>query len=256
MVRISRVSPDAATTAARELQVSRWLTDHGVRTVRAMEGLDQPVPVAGRTVTFWEELPPHRYGSYPQIAFALRRLHTLPPPTDFELPPLAPFIRLVQRIDEATTLKPDDRAWLRQRLAELEARYAEGVPPGLPVGVVHGDASAGNIVATDDGQVIVLDLERLSIGPPEWDLTAAAIDYTTFGELTAEGYRDFCRRYGADVMTWDGFELFRDMSEFRITCWMAQRAAEHPEAQAEAELRVACLRGRRGTRPWGWRAVL
>ncbi|PRY31701.1 phosphotransferase family enzyme [Umezawaea tangerina] len=45
---------------------------------------------------------------------------------------------------------------------------------------MHGDAWVGNVVATDDGQVVVLDLERCSVGPPEWDLVSTAIKYTSF----------------------------------------------------------------------------
>lgn len=256
VVRITRHGPEAAATAAKEVLAATWLAEHGISTIRPIAGIAQPVEASGRVMTFWEELPPHRYGTYPQIAAALQRLHALPLPTAPPLEPLAPHLRLAERIEGARTLTADDRAWLHGRLDELENTYDAGLPPGLGDRVVHGDASAGNIVATDDGQVVVLDLERLSVGPPEWDLTNTAIDYTTFGDLGEAGYHDFCDLYGVDVMTWPGFTLLRDMAEFRITCWMAQRATEHPDAQGEAELRVACLRGKHGPRPWPWTGVL
>jgi hypothetical protein len=50
--------------------------------------------------------------------------------------------------------------------------------------------------------------------------------------------------------TCDG--LLRDIRELRMALYRVQRAAEHPEDQVEAELRVACLRGRHGPRPWAW----
>lgn len=256
VVRITRHGPGALATASKEVRVARWLAAHGVSTIRALDDFPQPVEAMGRVITFWDELPPHHYGSYPQIAEALRQLHGLPAPADPPLEPLAPFLRLADRIDGALTLRAEDRAWMHARLEELQAAYERGLPPGLGNGVVHGDASAGNIVGTGDGQVVVLDLERLSIGPPEWDLTATAIDYTTFGDLDEAGYREFCQLYGYDVMTWPGFPLLRDMAEFRITCWMAQRAVEHPDAQGEAKLRVACLQGKHGPRPWAWKGVL
>jgi hypothetical protein len=37
-----------------------------------------------------------------------------------------------------------------------------------------------------------------------------------------------------------------------MTCYLGQHAAEHSTARAEAQLRVACLRGRHGPRPWNW----
>jgi aminoglycoside phosphotransferase (APT) family kinase protein len=255
VVRVARRAPAALATATKEVRVSQWLATHQVSAVRALEGAQQPVEAEGRIVTFWHELPPHRYGSYPEIAQSLRRLHALPVPTDFRLEPLAPFTQLDERVTAATTLSRDDRDWLQDKLATLGQRYNHALPPGLPHSVVHGDASAGNVVATTDGQVFLLDLERISIGPPEWDLVATAIDHTTFGILSEEGYKEFCQHYGADVMEWEGFELLRDVRELRISCWMAQLATENPQAQADAELRVACLRGKHGPRPWPWRPV-
>lgn len=255
VVRVARPGPAALATATKEVRVSRWLAAHQVSAVRSLEGHQQPVDVGGRIVTFWEELPSHRYGSYPEIARALRQLHALPVPADLALEPLAPFTQLARRITAATTLSPDDRDWLQEQLTDLKQRYAHAIPPGLPFCVVHGDASAGNVVATDEGQVFLLDLERFSVGPPEWDLVATAIDHTTFGMLSAEGYKEFCQHYGTDVTEWDGYELLRDARELRITCWMAQLATENPQAQEQAALRVACLRGKHGPRPWPWKPV-
>jgi aminoglycoside phosphotransferase (APT) family kinase protein len=254
VVRLARPGPAAWSTATKEVRVSGWLAAHGVPAVQALEGFEQPVDVAGRIVTFWEELPPHRYGRYPEIARALRQLHALPVPDELELEPLAPFTQLATRITAATALSTDDRDWLAGQLADLKERYTH-LPRGLPPAVVHGDASAGNVVATDDGQVFLLDLERFSVGPPEWDLVATAIDHTTFGILSEDGYREFCEEYGSEVTQWEGFELLRDARELRISCWMAQLATEHPEAQEQAALRVACLRGKHGPRPWPWKPI-
>jgi len=249
VARIARPGQDAAAT--REVRLAGWLAGHGVPAVRAVADVEQPVLVQGRAVTFWCELPPHQQGTPAQVAEALRRLHELPVPIGFTLAPLAPFVRLADRIEAATTLSDTDRTWLHRHLTDLKARYAE-LPAGRPHRVLHGDAWVGNVAATADGQVIWLDLERCSIGPPEWDLINTTLRYTSFAWITAEEYRDFCRRYGYDVTTWPGFDLLRDIRELRMTCYTAQRAAEDPSARAEAVLRVACLRGDHGPRPWSW----
>jgi aminoglycoside phosphotransferase (APT) family kinase protein len=249
VVRIAR--PGQLAAATREVQIARWLAERDVPAVQAVEGIDQPVPVDGRAVTFWRELPPHQHGTPAQVAEALRRLHNLSVPTGFTLAPLAPFVRLADRIEAATSLADDDRTWLHRHLIDLQHRYAE-LPGGRPHCVVHGDAWVGNVAATDDGQVFWLDLERCSIGPPEWDLINTTLRYTSFAWITADTYREFCRRYGYDVTTWPGFSVLRDIRELRMTCYTAQRAAEDPAARAEAELRVRCLRGDHGPRPWSW----
>jgi aminoglycoside phosphotransferase len=247
VVRIARSGQVDA--ARKEVAVSRWMASVGINAIEALEEIEQPVVLDGIPVTFWRELPEHRHGSFSEVAAALRQLHAAPIPTAFELPPLAPFVRLPERIDGASTLSEDDRAWLRRRLDDLQQAYAE-LPPGLPTSVIHGDAWAGNVVVTEEGDAVFLDLERCSVGSPEWDLVSTAVRYSTFGTMSAAQYDAFAHAYDHDVMEWPGFETLRDIRELRVTCYAAQRANENEEFCSEAALRVASLRGLRGSRPW------
>jgi Ser/Thr protein kinase RdoA (MazF antagonist) len=252
VVRISR--PGQQEAARREVAVSRWLHASGVPAVTALEDIAQPLDIDGQSVTFWYELPAHREGTPIEVAVVLKRLHALPVPADVPLGPLRPFVRLKERIAGAVTLSAGDRAWLAARLAHLDERWA-AVAPGLPTCVIHGDAWSGNVVVTADGRIVLLDLERCSIGPPQWDLVSTATKYVTSRLIDESAYRQFCETYESDVMTWAGFELLRDIRELRVTCYVAQLAVEHDHLAREARLRVDCLRGRHGPRPWPWTAV-
>ncbi len=249
---IARVSrPGQQYAARREVAVSRWLNASGIPAVAALAHIPQPVEIAGRSVTFWEDLPAHRQGTPVEVAGVLKRLHALPVPDDVPLGALDPFVRLADRIDGAVTILDDDRAWLHARLAALQRRWA-GLIPGLPACVVHGDAWAGNVVATSNRTMILLDLERCSIGPREWDLVSTAVKYVSFGLIDQGEYQQFCDAYSADVTAWGGFAVLRDIRELRMTCYMAQQAATHPRAGQETRLRIDSLRGRKGPRPWLW----
>jgi hypothetical protein len=104
--------------------------------------------------------------------------------------------------------------------------------------------------------VIFLDLERVAVGPPEWDLVHTAIKHHSFGWISANEYGSFCLAYGYDVTTSPGYPLLRDIREFRMTCMAAQLAAENDALTAQAAWRLSCIRGDRGPRPWsGWQAV-
>lgn len=249
VARITR--PGQHRVAEREVHVARWLIDHGVPAVRPVDGVIQPVVVDGRAVTFWDELPDHRIGTAVEVAAALRHLHSLPPPAEFVLEPLDPFIRVEERIDAATVLTAPDRAWLHTRLAELKHRYSTNFRTGLPRCVVHGDASDTNIAVTDEGTIVLVDLERCTVGPPEWDLTSMAVELG-YQWITPDTYRAFCARYGYDVTTWEGYPLLRDIRELRMTSWLAQQATEDPHYWTEAAYRLECLQGERGQRPWKW----
>jgi hypothetical protein len=252
VARIARVGQQSV--ARREIAVSHWLNAAGISAVAAWGDLDQPVDVSGRSVTFWDELPPHAPGSLPQVAAVLRRLHAIPIPETVPLGTLDPFVRLRERIGQAATLTGENRAWLADRLAALERDWA-ALSGTMPTCVVHGDAWTGNVAATHDGRVILLDLERCSLGPPEWDLVSTAVKYVTFGQVTRADYQQFCDDYGQDVTNWADFHVLRDIRELRVTCYAAQQAAEQPRLADEAGLRVSCLQGRHGPRPWPWAPI-
>ncbi|MCA1194904.1 phosphotransferase enzyme family protein [Saccharopolyspora sp. 6V] len=252
VARISR--PGQVSAAAKELRVTRWLAGTQVPAVRPWGEQDAPVVVGERAVTFWHELPPHEQGSTTDVAGLLRELHSLDLPDGMDLPELAPFVRVAERIDGATWLDPQDRDWLRKRLAELQDTYQE-LPAGIPWRLVHGDAWRGN-VATTAGGPILMDFERCAYGPPEWDLVSTAVAHVTTGWLTTEQWTDYCRTYGYDVTTWDGFEVLRDIRELRMTTTAAQIAERDPDRRGQCIHRLACLQGHRGSRPWeSWSAV-
>ncbi|RMI46703.1 phosphotransferase family protein [Streptomyces triticirhizae] len=249
VVRIARAGQDAA--AAREVAVTRWLAEHHVPAVRPLP-IEQPVQVDGRCATLWEELPPHRAGTGAELAKLLKDLHQLPHPArDLGLRPLDPFVRLEARISAASALTDDERRWLLEHLASLREQWAT-LPPGMDLCVLHGDAWYGNVAVTENGTAYLLDFERTAIGPPEWDLTATAVDHETLDALSQDQYRDFRTAYGHDVMTWPGYPTLRGIRELRKVTFAFQLANQRPSALERARHRLACIQGQRGPRPWTW----
>ncbi len=251
VIRVARA--DQIEAARREVEIAEWLREHNISAVEPMGTRADFAVIDSRPVTLWKELPPHRNGSEREIGRALRALHQLSVPPF--LSEVAPFVRLEQRVDSASSLSHADRQWLYQRLADLRAGWEE-LPTGMPWSPIHGDAWEGNVVTTDAGVTTFLDLERASVGPPEWDLVSTAIKHSSFGWISAERYRAFCDAYGYDVTTWEGFSLLRDIRELRMTCMAAQAAGLDSNHAAQAQHRVDCLRGTSGPRPWsGWHPI-
>ncbi|MFJ3405427.1 phosphotransferase enzyme family protein [Promicromonospora sp. NPDC090134] len=251
IVRINKPGQDQV--AHREVFLGRWLNDNGVQAIEPL-AVPQPVVAADHPVTFWHELPPRRPGTPQQVAQALKQLHTLPIPDELARHHLAPFVRLHERITGALWLHDTDHDWLLNQLTSLRDQWADR-PPGMADAVIHGDAWAGNVVDVDGQGVTLMDLERCTVGPPEWDLTSTACRVTSFGTLSAARYVEYCDAYGFDVTRWSGFELFRDIRELRVTCFAAYVAQSRAELRAGAQLRVDNLRGRNGPRPWRWQPI-
>ncbi|ARF73771.1 aminoglycoside phosphotransferase [Kitasatospora albolonga] len=250
IVRIAREGQSDA--AAREVRVARWLAQENIPAVRLVD-VEQPVDAAGRPVTFWEELPPQEHGSVEDVAQLLSQLHSLPIPA-IELGYLDPFVRVDERLQAATTIRDDDKEWLHALHRDLVAAWADR-PAGLPDRAVHGDAWPGNIVRTAD-EVLMMDLERFSVGPPEWDLVSTAVRAKTTGAVSSREYDQFCAVYGHDVTAWEGYPILARARELRMVTYAAQHAASNSEWRSQAQHRIDCLRGRSGPRPWSWKGIL
>ncbi|MGW5679896.1 phosphotransferase family protein [Streptomyces sp. NPDC003860] len=252
VVRIARPGQEHA--AAREVTITRWLTELDFPAVRPL-AIDQPVHTVGRTATFWEELPPHQDGTTSDLAPLLRRLHDLPVPAAIAtaLGRIDPFIRLTDRINAARHLDGPSRERLLSRTAELRSRWK--ALDHRTDRIVHGDAWTGNCPVTHGGQAVLLDFERTAVGPPQWDLTSTAVAADTLGNLSPTAYQHFADAYGQDVRTWEHYPLFRDIRELRLVTFAFQIADHDLTALSEAHYRLACLNGEHGPRPWGWTPV-
>ncbi len=241
VARISRPDTDIG-LARRVVAVARWLESAGYPAVRVID-VEQPLIVGGYVVTFWQAISDDddEYASTPEIAAVLARLHRLPAPEDLHLPPLDPFANAARRIEVNTWLSSDDRDFFTATLARLQNAYSD-LRFVLPHGVIHGDASVGNVLLDGHGAPVLIDLDGFTIGPREWDLVLTAMYYDSFGWHTRREYEDFARVYGYDITGWPGYPVLREIREFVMVTWLIQKAAEDAQSAAEAAKRITALR--------------
>jgi Ser/Thr protein kinase RdoA (MazF antagonist) len=237
-------------TAERTVEVARWLESADYPAVRAV-GVDQPVVVNSYAVTFWNAVSEDgsEYGSIAQVAEVIARLHALAAPQALRLPELRPFGNASERIAASDWLSPDDRAFMSSELARLQAAYTR-LEFALPHGVIHGDASIGNVLRDPDGHPVVIDLDDFATGPREWDLIQTAIYYDRFGWHTREEYETFTKAYGYDIMQWPGYLTLADIREFIKVTWVVQKADEDEKFPAEARKRIDALRTGASRKDW------
>ncbi|WP_433376125.1 phosphotransferase enzyme family protein [Streptosporangium sp. CA-115845] len=235
--------------AQKEVAVADWLTTEGFPVVRALS-LDQPLILDGRVVTFWESISEvEDYASPAELGTLLARLHTMRTPAGLRLPRLEPFARAERRIEDNDWFSPGDAAFLRERLARLRDEYA-ALSFELPQGVIHGDASVGNVIRDRTGRPVLLDLDGFALGPREWDLVLTAIYYERFGWHTAQEYDAYTQAYGFDVMRWPGYRVLGDVREFLMVTWLSQKAGQDERAAAEVRKRIRALRTGAGRDDW------
>ncbi|MGL5862970.1 MAG: phosphotransferase enzyme family protein [Phycicoccus sp.] len=247
VARVARPHADVA-ELRRLVHVARWLHEEQVPAVRTLD-VDQPVQAGASVVTFWRSLGVDpQYGSAHDLAVLLRQLHHLTPPHELGVPTLQPFERAERRLG-VVPISDEDRAFLRDRLDDLRGRYA-AVDFALPAGVIHGDASVGNVLLDEDGTPTMIDLDSVAIGPREWDLVLTAVFYERFGWHTDVEYADFVETYGYDVMAWPGYQVLADIRELIMVTWIAQRADESDKLADEVARRIHDLRTNGSRRGW------
>ncbi|MDQ1295876.1 MAG: aminoglycoside phosphotransferase family protein [Actinomycetota bacterium] len=252
--RVARVaSRGAEVVARRSVAVARWLESVGFPAVRVVAGVDQPVAVGGCMVTLWRLVSQEeRWAGVGQIGEVVRRLHWLEEPASLGLPLLEPLRETVRRLGSLRGLSDADREFLGARAEALGRRFGE-LEFVLPRGMVHGDASVGNVLLDDDGNPVVMDLDGFAVGPREWDLVLTALYFERFGWHTRSEYEAFVRGYGFDVMNWYGYPVLADMRELMMTVWLARKVPGDSEAAEEVQRRIHDLRtdgDRHGWRPF------
>lgn len=251
---VARIGPpQTRDNATRQVEISRWLASSGISVVAALDDVAQPTMVGERPVTWWHQLPEHRPATTGELGAVLRALHALRPPEHPNLPHFDPFAGIAERIAAASHLPSEDRSWLTRRVDQLRGQLA-GLQVGRGDGVVHGDAWQGNVAVPKNGTPILLDLEHVSRGLPDWDLIPVAVDYADFARLSSTDYDEFVAAYGAhDVTTTPAFRVLADIQELRWVVFVLSKAASSPQAARETCHRLACLRGEID-RPWIWTA--
>jgi aminoglycoside phosphotransferase (APT) family kinase protein len=189
------------------------------------------------------------YAPIGQVADLIRQLHALTPPASLLLPRFDPFKQLEERLGILAGVDQNDAAFLRARATELAEQY-ESLSFPLGYGPIHGDANVGNVILSEGGQPVVIDLDSFATGQREWDLVQTALFYDRFGWHTAQEYRTFVDVYGFDVMTWSGYPILAAYRELSMTLWLAGSAGENASAAQEIRKRVHAIQTGGSRREW------
>lgn len=250
IVRIAR-DVDAAAAMDRAVAVARWLESENFPATRVLSGVEQPLTAGGRVVTFWESAQEREeYATVTELADLLRRLHWLEEPESLRLSHFDPVGKLWCSLRAMRGVSAEDAAFLEQRVTRLAKEYGE-LDFVLPFGMIHGDASIGNILRHRDGHAILIDLDGFALAPREWDLIQTAIFYNRFGWHSRGEYEGFVHHYGFDVMNWPGYSVLADIRELMMVLWVGQQVSGSEKSAAEFARRVETLRSGGSRKEWG-----
>jgi hypothetical protein len=159
--------PDPAAALARDVTLSRFLTERDVPVVSPTT--DPPAGphfAGGLPVTLWHYTP-HRPSaglSGAELAMSLARVHEALREYSGDLPERGPLEDIHRMLDVYGHTMDGAAADLRAEAGRIALTL-----PDAPVQALHGDAHPGNVVVTDEG-ACWLDFEDTWRGPLGWDL--------------------------------------------------------------------------------------
>jgi len=199
----------------RSQDLTRWLSvQHGFRTVVPFGDVDIVEFPSGVTVSFWtyypQPDPPPAFTSA-DLGQLLRTLHELPD-APVELPQWKALTALEDALqdDNSDILTEAERAWLVDRIATVREEVA-ACDWSLGTGLIHGDAWAGNLLASPQG-VALGDWDRVAYGPREIDLIPTWHAARRYGRGT-EWVDQFIAAYGYDLSRGPAFATLMTMRD-------------------------------------------
>ncbi len=176
----------------RELDVSAFLAADGAPVVPPSPELPATTHHDdGHVMSFWRYLPPadptgskrpdeETIGSMLRDLHAVLRRYPKTPPTLAPMQDIPAFLARPQaRVSQAG----------KTALAAAYQRLTAELDPAAEQQVLHGDAGAGNLMATDRGWVWH-DFEDTCSGPVAWDLAASTASRYQDGPRVLAAYRD------------------------------------------------------------------
>jgi len=220
------VRPDNAAWLQRELDVVRFLADRGVP---VMAPSPEVPPVVhhgdGQVMSFWRYLSPvPGLAGEDTIGSMLRDLHAELRDYPAQLPFLAPLGDIPAFLARPQTrLTAGQAAALAAARARLTAELDHGRGQSL-----HGDAGAGNLMATDAGWVWH-DFEDTCTGPVAWDLAASTASPRLDGPRILAAY--------GEPVDPAQLEVCQQLRRLHLTVWYNLYAERLPDlAPRAAEL--------------------
>jgi len=186
------VRPRVQDWLQRELDVSAFLAAEGAPVVPPSPELPAtPHDDDGHVMSFWPYLPPAD-PAFPlrpdeeTIGSMLRDLHAVLRRYPKALPELAPLQDI-----PAFLARPQTRIneTGKAALAAAYQRLTAELDPAAEQQALHGDAGAGNLMATDRGW-LWHDFEDTCSGPVAWDLAASTSSQYQDGPRILAAYRD------------------------------------------------------------------
>jgi hypothetical protein len=241
-------TPEAVET--NQAVVRTLVRDHGFPATDPLDDVPSVRLDHGLTASFWRYYPQPtdpRPFTVTHLADLLHRLHHLPEPAGLATwTPLTSLHRILAQ-GPWPAMSDDEAAWLADQAQTVSRQVLETDWP-LGVGLLHGDAWAGNLL-WDHDTPIFCDWDSVSRGPREVDLVPAWHAVHRYGRPLT-WVQEFADAYGYDRATSQHFDLLLRMRDLVQLPGPLRRSGDSPPNLAAFRCRFEAIRYGNGPKVW------
>jgi aminoglycoside phosphotransferase (APT) family kinase protein len=224
--------------ARKVVHLARWFAELDAPTIRLAGERVQPIEIDGLLATVWSYLPPREpEPTATDLGPVLRDFHHLAAPPQ-PMPRWDPVADARARLADAEALPDQDRRYLLDWCDRLHPQIAALTGAG-PAGLVHGDAHAGNLLRSREGQVVFCDFDATCLGPWQVDLAPVAVGEVRFGRVGA--HQQLAAAYGYDVTADPAWPSIREARELKMVVAAVPLLASAPGVAKEFRVRLRSI---------------
>ena len=224
--------PDGVARTQHVVRVATALAALDAPTVQLAPGIEQPVSIPDWSATVWTLVPQWADEHFDPVDLAgpLQHLHAVAD-LGIDLPRWNLVAKIRRRLARAADLDHAAAEYMDTWAHRLDLRYPDlldrlagwcddieqslaRMPWALPLGPIHADAHTGNLLRTPE-RIIICDLDSVTWGPREWDLTPAAHGVVRFGRDPL-AYQRLADAYGFDLIRWCGWDSLCQARELQL----------------------------------------
>jgi len=222
---------------------ARWLEEHNFPAVRLSPiETTQPFNVLGYQTSVWQWVAADKAKQDSAFAYGklLRRFHDLPATDAPPVPDFDQITRIRQRLDRiraAEIISKEARAVLTGVVGRAAGMADSLGDTRLGRGILHGDAMPGNAVQSS-GEMVMIDLDSVCIGPREWDLVPMYVTSQRFSRNGEARWRAFLNGYGADDGDLPDLQAASIIKQLSMTIYLCLSAGQSPGIDAEIARRI------------------
>jgi aminoglycoside phosphotransferase len=171
-----------------------------------------------------------------RLGRALRLLHELRIPSEVHLPAWSPAHHVRLRLSQMASISGLPRSVASQLQNNADTVLAS-LPALEPSALVHGDAYGANLMERE-GRALLIDLDDLSVGPPEVDFAPTLVSSRRF-EGNSRHYEQLLTGYGAPIVDGDLLNYLATVRELTMNLWLATLWDVAPRSRTQLEWRMA-----------------